>query len=90
MKSALNRVLTLPDYRSRRELLESSGILDLGTFCVELWLKQVSYRILVPMSYISWLDISGHLKCYRTRNRKRKRKRKRERTRKPKRKRKRD
>ena len=27
-KIALNRVLTLPDYRSRRELPESSGIID--------------------------------------------------------------
>ena len=29
------------------------GIIDLGAFCVELWPKQVSYRISVPMSYIS-------------------------------------
>ena len=28
LKIALNRVLTLPDYRSRRELPESSGIID--------------------------------------------------------------
>ena len=30
-----------------------TGIIDLGAFCVELWPKQVSYRISVPMSYIS-------------------------------------
>ena len=28
LKIALNRVLTLPDYRSRRELPGSSGIID--------------------------------------------------------------
>ena len=33
-------------------------IMDLGALCVELWLKQVLHRILVPMSYISWLDTS--------------------------------
>ena len=27
-KIALNRLLTLPDYRSRREISESSGIID--------------------------------------------------------------
>ena len=27
-------------------------------FCVELWTKQASYRISVPMSYITCLDIS--------------------------------
>ena len=32
----------------------SSGL----AFCVELWTKQVSYRILVPMSYISLLDVN--------------------------------
>ena len=53
MKSALNLDLTLSDYGKCLALLISSGIIDLGAFCVELWPKQVSYRISVPMSYIS-------------------------------------
>ena len=57
LKSALNLDLTLSDYGKCPALLESSGIIDLGAFCVELWPKQVSYRISVPMSYISWLGI---------------------------------
>ena len=53
LKSALNLDLTLSDYGKCPALLESSGIIDLGAFCVELWPKKVSYRISVPMSYIS-------------------------------------
>ena len=53
LKSALNLDLTLSDDGKCPALLESSGIIDLGAFCVELWPKQVSYRISVPMSYIS-------------------------------------
>ena len=33
-------------------------ILDFRSFCVELWTKQVWYGILVPMSYISLLDVN--------------------------------
>ena len=37
-------------------------------FCVELWTKQVSYRISVPMSYITCLDISLlHIMYYKKR-----------------------
>ena len=53
LKSALNLDLTLSDYGKCPALLESSGIIDLGAFCVELWPKQVSYRISAPMTYIS-------------------------------------
>ena len=56
MKSALNLDLTLSDYGKCPALLESSGIIDLGAFCVELWPKHVSYRISVPMSYISFWE----------------------------------
>ena len=52
MKSALNRVLTLPDYRSRRELSNRTGIMDLQNKNNILVAKQVSYGILVPMLYI--------------------------------------
>ena len=57
MKIALNLDLTLSDDGKCPALLKSSGIIDLGAFCVELWPKQVSYRISVPISYISWLGI---------------------------------
>ena len=40
------------------------GIIDLGAFCVELWSKQVSYRISVPMSYISCLSHPPGAKIY--------------------------
>ena len=53
MTSALNLDLTLSDYGKCPALLESSGIIDLGAFCVELWPKQVLHRNSVPMSYIS-------------------------------------
>ena len=69
LKSALNLDLTLSDYGKCPALLESSGIIDLGAFCVELWPKQVSYRISVPMSYISCsrLIISMFHKSQKTR-----------------------
>ena len=53
LKIALKLDLTLSDDGECPALLISSGIIDLGAFCVELWPKQVSYRISVPMSYIS-------------------------------------
>ena len=73
LKIALNLDLTLSDYGKCPALLESSGIIDLGAFCVELWPKQVSYRISVPMSYISCsrLIISMFHKSQKTRRRRR-------------------
>ena len=53
MKIALNLDLTLSDDGKCPALLKSSGIIDLGAFCVELWPKQVLHRISAPMSYIS-------------------------------------
>ena len=53
MKIALNLGLTLSDDGKCPALLKSSGIIDLGAFCVELWSFFVSKRISVPMSYIS-------------------------------------
>ena len=55
LKSALNLDLTLSDDGKCPALLKSSGIIDLGAFCVELWSFYCSKRILVPMSYIPWL-----------------------------------
>ena len=52
----LNLDLTLPDDGECPALLISSGIIDLGAFCVELWSFYCSKRILVPMSYISLWD----------------------------------
>ena len=52
MKIDLNLVLTLPDDEVLAFLI-SCGIIDLGTFCVELWSFFVSKRISVPMSYTS-------------------------------------
>ena len=40
------------------------GIIDLGAFCVELWPKQVSYRISVPMSYISCSRLIYWFVCF--------------------------
>ena len=59
MTNASNRVLTLLAYRARRQLLNFSGIVDLGAFCVELWTKQVLYRISIP---IWWLGLKVTLK----------------------------
>ena len=52
-----NHDLRLPSYSTRRELPESSGILEKGWICVELWSFYCSKRISVPMSYISSWDI---------------------------------
>ena len=57
LKIALNLDLTLSDDGKCPALLESSGIIDLGAFCVELWSFFVSKRISVPMSYISFFVI---------------------------------
>ena len=56
-RKALNHDLTLPLQSTRRELPESSGILEKGLICVELWSFYCSKRISVPMSYISSWDI---------------------------------
>ena len=53
MKSALNLVLIADSESTQKSVQTRTGIIDLGAFCVELWPKQVSYRISVPMSYIS-------------------------------------
>ena len=55
-ESALNLVL-IANSESRGKMLHIPlKIMDLGALCVELWLKQVLYRILVPMSYISFWE----------------------------------
>ena len=66
-KIVLNRVLTLPDYRSRLALLISCGIIEKGLICVELRPFYCGKRILVPMSYIVFWErnqgnFEGHLK----------------------------
>ena len=53
LKIALNRVLTLADYRSRRELLGSSGIIDFENNRVCKQFKHWNYRISVPMSILT-------------------------------------
>ena len=58
LKSALNLDLTLSDDGKCPALLKSSGIIDFGAFCVELWPKQVLHTISVPMSYISFFYCS--------------------------------
>ena len=57
-KIALNRVLTLPDCRSRRQLSESVFRSQKGPFGVELWSFYCKKRISVPMSYITSLHSS--------------------------------
>ena len=54
LKSALNLDLTPSEDGKCPALLKSSGIIDLGAFCVELWSFYVSKRISAPMSYISF------------------------------------
>ena len=49
LKSALNLDLTLSDDGKCPALLKSSGIIDYGGFCVELWPFYVSKRISVSM-----------------------------------------
>ena len=58
-QKALNRVLTLPKARARREL--SIGVIyaNRASICVELRPFYCSKRILVPMSYISFFDIAN-------------------------------
>jgi hypothetical protein len=52
-KIALNRVLTLPDYRYRLALSISSGIIDFGNENISVVAKHWNYRISVPMLYIA-------------------------------------
>ena len=54
-KIALNRVLTLPDYRSRRELPGSSGIIDFENKNISVVTKHWKYKISVPMLYIAFV-----------------------------------
>ena len=61
VQKALNHDLRLPSYSTRRELPESSRILEKGWICVELWPFYCSKRISVPMSYISSWDIRVYL-----------------------------
>ena len=56
-QKALNRVLTLKSSGGGPELPESSGILEKGLICVELWPFYSSKGVSVPMSYISSWDI---------------------------------
>ena len=52
-RSALNRVLTaVREYTQKFVQIRTSSSF-VGALCVELWPKQVLYRILVPMLYIS-------------------------------------
>ena len=53
---ALNRVLTLPDCRSRCQLLGSVFRSQKGPLGAELWSFYCRKRISVPMSYITFLD----------------------------------
>ena len=58
LKSALNHVLILQKDRSRCGDFAGIFIIEKGAFCVELRPFYCNKRISVPMSYISWLDIS--------------------------------
>ena len=60
-QKALNHVLTLKYSGGGPALPESSGILEKGWICVELWPFYCSKRISVPMSYISSWDIRVYL-----------------------------
>ena len=55
LKIALNLDLTLSDDGKCLALLKSSGIIDLGAFCVELRPSYCKKRVSVPMSYIPCL-----------------------------------
>ena len=61
-KSCFDRLIERKNMYTKSRL-RFSGL----AFCVELWTKQVSYRISVPMSYITCLDISVHIICYKKR-----------------------
>ena len=54
-KIALNRLLALPAYRSRREILESSGIIDFENKNISVVTKHWNYRISVPILYIAFV-----------------------------------
>ena len=56
-QKALNRVLTPAVDRSRRELSESSGIIDLQNNRVYKQFKHSKYRISVPMLYIAFVKL---------------------------------
>ena len=56
-QKALNRVLRLQRSGRGPELPESSGFLEKGLICVELRQFYGRKKCLVPMSYISCLDI---------------------------------
>ena len=63
-QKALNRILTLPDYRSRREILESSGIIDFENKTISVVTKHWNYRISVPMLYIAFVYFKIHKKTW--------------------------
>ena len=50
-KIALNRVLTLPNARSRREVSKFSGIIEIENKSISAVTKHWKYRISVPMSF---------------------------------------
>ena len=51
-KIALNRVLTLPNARSRREVSKSSGIIEIENKNISVVTKHWKYRIWVPKSIL--------------------------------------
>ena len=53
-QDALNHVLIAGEESTQKIIKNRTRFIDLGAFCVELWPKQVLYRISAPMSYI-WL-----------------------------------
>ena len=65
---ALNRVLTLPDCRSRRQLSESVFRSQKGPLGVELWSFYCKKRISVPMSILTFfkvnLPIQGRMQIF--------------------------
>ena len=58
-QKASNRVLTVSDCWHGREFSIDVLYVTRASICVELWTNEGSYRMLVPMSYITCLDISG-------------------------------
>ena len=54
-EKCLNPVLIADSESTQKTVRIRTGILDFRLFCVELWPKQVLHRILVPMSYISFV-----------------------------------
>ena len=57
-KSTSNLALIADSESTQNSVKIRPKIIDFPSFCVELWTKQVLYRILVPMSYISLLDVN--------------------------------